>query len=194
MIKYLTAKQKADELGITTNGLAKTRHLYKHIKKSPRKYLYFEEDAQEVVRPNMVRNPLIPVSSRSNRRRNVEPGQENYHKAPGGSGRSLQVLNQMRAKASLEGNIKPEDLKYLDEAMALKIKENAREIVEQKRRTLAKELEQENLENRKKAMAHNPIQNMSNKGYPYTTQARGHDDRNYIKTNRGKTKEYKYYW
>jgi len=33
-MKYLSAKQKADELGITTNGLAKTRHLYKHIKKA----------------------------------------------------------------------------------------------------------------------------------------------------------------
>jgi len=44
MTKYLSAKQKAKELGITTSGLAKTRHLYKHIRKSPHKYLYFEED------------------------------------------------------------------------------------------------------------------------------------------------------
>ena len=44
MFKYLSAKEKAQELGITTSGLAKTRHLYKHIKKSPRKYLYFKED------------------------------------------------------------------------------------------------------------------------------------------------------
>ena len=43
MTKYLSAKEKAKELGITTGGLAKTRHLYKHIRKSPHKYLYFAE-------------------------------------------------------------------------------------------------------------------------------------------------------
>jgi hypothetical protein len=37
----------------------------------------------------------------------------------------------MRAKASLEGKVKPGDLKYLSSAMAIKIKENAQEIVEQ---------------------------------------------------------------
>ena len=37
----------------------------------------------------------------------------------------------MRAKASLEGKIAPGDLKYLDGAMAIKIKDNARQIVEQ---------------------------------------------------------------
>ena len=37
----------------------------------------------------------------------------------------------MRAKASLEGKVTPEDLKYLDGAMAIKIKDNARHIVEQ---------------------------------------------------------------
>jgi len=55
MFKYLSAKEKARELGITTSGLAKTRHLYKHIKKSPHKYLYFKEDPREVVRPNIVK-------------------------------------------------------------------------------------------------------------------------------------------
>ena len=62
--KYLSAKEKAKELGITTNGLAKTRHLYKHIKKSPRKYLHFAEDHREVVRPNRSNNsrPLYSVS------------------------------------------------------------------------------------------------------------------------------------
>ena len=50
MTKYLSAKEKAEELGITTSGLAKTRHLYKHIRKSPHKYLYFEEDPREAVR------------------------------------------------------------------------------------------------------------------------------------------------
>ena len=37
----------------------------------------------------------------------------------------------MRAKASLEGKVKPEDLKYLSGAMAIKIKDNAQKIVEQ---------------------------------------------------------------
>jgi hypothetical protein len=134
MTKYLSAKEKAEELGITTSGLAKTRHLYKHIRKSPHKYLYFEEDPREVVRPNMVNGPVTPVNSstpRSHRRHGVPFGEENYHKAPGGSGDKLKVLNQMRAKAALEGKIAPGDLKYLDGAMAIKIKDNARQIVEQ---------------------------------------------------------------
>ena len=37
----------------------------------------------------------------------------------------------MRAKAALEGKVAPGDLKYLDGAMAIKIKDNARQIVEQ---------------------------------------------------------------
>ena len=37
----------------------------------------------------------------------------------------------MRDKAALEGKVTPEDLKYLDAAMAIKIKDNARQIVEQ---------------------------------------------------------------
>ena len=134
MTKYLSAKEKAEEPGITTSGLAKTRHLYKHIRKSPHKYLYFEEDPREVVRPNMVNGPVTPVNSstpRSHRRHGVPFGEENYHKAPGGSGDKLKVLNQMRAKAALEDKIAPGDLKYLDGAMAIKIKDNARQIVEQ---------------------------------------------------------------
>ena len=51
-MKILTAQQKAAELGITASGLAKTRHLYKHIRKSPHKYLYFAEEARDIVRPN----------------------------------------------------------------------------------------------------------------------------------------------
>ena len=80
MTKYLSAKEKAQELGTTTSGLAKTRHLYKHIRKSPHKYLYFKDDPQEVVRPHMVqvRDPLV-----KSRRRHVSPEDTNYHKAPG---------------------------------------------------------------------------------------------------------------
>ena len=82
----------------------------------------------------MVNGPDTPGNSRtprSNRRRGVPFGEENYHKAPGGSGDKLKVLNQMRAKAALEGKVAPGDLKYLDGAMAIKIKDNARQIVEQ---------------------------------------------------------------
>ena len=135
MFKYLSAKEKAQELGITTSGLAKTRHLYKHIKKSPHKYLYFTEDPQEVVRPNTLPGPLNPGNSsppRQHRRRNVPFGEENYSKALGGSGEKLKLLNQMRAKASLEGTATEEELKSMDEALAIKIKDNHKEIVEKK--------------------------------------------------------------
>ena len=69
------------ELGITTSELAKTRHLYKHIKKSPHKYLYFAEDLRDVVRPNTVNGPDTPGNSsppRSQRRRGVPFGEERY--------------------------------------------------------------------------------------------------------------------
>ena len=151
MFKYLSAKEKARELGITTRGLAKTRHLYKHIQKSPRKYLYFKEDPQEIVRPNTVSSSNSSVSSltpkstpRTHRRRNVPYGEENYHKAPGGSGNSLQLLNQMRAKASLEGKGTEEELKSMDQALAIKIKDNHKEIVEKKQFELQTKITIEN--------------------------------------------------
>ena len=46
-------------------------------------------------------------------------------------GENFKLLNQMRAKASLEGKVKPDQLKYLSPAMAIKIKDNAQKIVEQ---------------------------------------------------------------
>ena len=148
MNKYLTAKQKADELGITTRGLAKTRHLYKHIQKSPRKFLYFKEDPREEVRPNGVGSSVssvgTPKSPRTHRRRNVPYGEENYHKAPGGSGNSLRLLNQMRAKASLEGKGTEEELKSMDQALAIKIKDNHKDIVEKKQFELQTKITIEN--------------------------------------------------
>ena len=147
MAKILNAQQKAEELGISLSGLAKTRHLYKHIKKSPRKYLYFKEED----RPNKVVAPDIPVISRSiGRRRNVPFGEENYHKAPGGSGEKLKVLNQMRAKASLEKKGSPGEIKSMDLALAIKIKDNHKEIVEQKRAETLSRVYQENERLRKK--------------------------------------------
>ena len=153
MVKYLTAREKAEELGITTNGLAKTRHLYKHIKKSPRKYLYFKEDPREAVRPNMVGAPFTTDNSstpRKHRRRNVPHGEENYHKMPGGSGVKAKVLNQMRAKASLEGLGTPEEIKSMTSAMSINIKENHKNIVEQEQNRKRTEWAREEERMRKK--------------------------------------------
>ena len=172
MAKILSAKEKAIELGISMRALAKTRHLYRHIPKSPRKFLYFEEEPKEAVRPFTPEGSVGSVKSRSNRRRNVPFGQENYHKAPGGSGNSLQTLNQMRAKASLEGKIKPEELKYLNEAMATNIKENAKEIVERKRLIKGQEVDRETERIRETHFKNrlSGVYNCSDSGrrYPYT--------------------------
>ena len=172
MAKILSAKEKAIELGISMRALAKTRHLYRHIPKSPRKFLYFEEEPKEAVRPFTPEGSDGSVKSRSNRRRNVPFGQENYHKAPGGSGNSLQTLNQMRAKASLEGKIKPEELHYLDEAMATNIKENAKEIVERKRLIKGQEVDRETERIRETHFKNrlSGVYNCSDSGrrYPYT--------------------------
>ena len=130
MTKILTAKQKAEEVGITLSGLAKTRHLYKHIQKSPRKFLYFQEDD----RPIKTVALDAPLNSRSKvRRRDVGslPGDTRDHKCPGGSGENFKLLNQMRAKMALEGTVKPDQLKYLDKAGSIYVKDNAQEIVEQ---------------------------------------------------------------
>ena len=139
MTKYLSAKEKAKELGITTCGLAKTRHLYKHIRKSPHKYLYFAEEARDIVRPNSDPVPGTPGNSRtprSHRRREVTFGEENYHKCPGGSGHSLQRLNQLRSKLAYEGKHTDEEIKSIDQALAIKIKDNHKEIVEKKQKEL----------------------------------------------------------
>ena len=137
MTKILTAKQKAEEVGITLSGLAKTRQLYKHIQKSPRKFLYFQEE-DRLIKPVAL---VAPANSRSvSKRRDVHPGDTRYSNCPGGSGENFKLLNQMRAKASLEGKIAPKDLKYLDGAMAIKIKDNAQQIVEQEQNKKRSEL------------------------------------------------------
>ncbi len=121
MTKYLTAKEKSREIGISLSGLAKTRHLYKHIQKSPRKFLYYQEE----VRPFKPGALDAPVNSRSRaRRRDVGslPGDTKYHLCPEGSGENFKLLNQMRAKTSLEGKVKPDQLKYLSGAMESRLK------------------------------------------------------------------------
>ena len=168
MTKLLSAEQKANELGITTSGLAKTRHLYKHIKKSPRKYLYLEEDLKEADRPNRVGTPDTPVNSRS-RRRNVPFGQENYHKARGGSGNKLKTLNQMRSKMALEGKLTKEEQNTLDEALAYKVKENFKEINEQRKMKLQMELQRDDELTRNRMLkSRNPIQAEPIRKYPHT--------------------------
>ena len=132
MTKLLSAEAKAEEVGVSLSGLRKTRHLYKHIKKSPRKYLYYAEDPKESVRPNMVGAPDTPVNSRKNRRRNVPFGHENYHKAPGGSGNSLQRLNQLRSKIAYEGKIPQDQAQYLDEATEETLRTKSKEVIEAK--------------------------------------------------------------
>jgi len=201
MFKYLTAKEKAQELGITTSGLAKTRHLYKHIKKSPHKYLYFEEDPREVVRPNTVNAPGTPENSRTprqHRRRDVPFEQDNYHKAKGRNGQHFKVLNQMRAKASLEGKCTKEELRSLDRALAIKIKSNHKEIVEEHQRRLQSQLMSEDTA-RQKLFKRRPqgLINLSTKGYPYSTLPTGHNPD--LQTTQSKwrhepDKKYKYYW
>ena len=144
-----SSKQKANEVGISLRALAKTRHLYKYIKKSPRKFLYFEEDPREAIRPNIDPSSVGSVKRRS-RRRDVPFGETNYHKAPSGSGNSLQLLNQMRAKAALEGKVKPGEIQSLTEAMTIKIKDNHKEIVEQKRAQKIAEIQQQDERQRRK--------------------------------------------
>ncbi len=201
MTKYLTAREKAQELGITTSGLAKTRHLYKHIKKSPHKYLYFAEEDRDIVRPNTLPGPLNPGysrASRAHRRRNVTFGTESYHKAKGRNGEHFKLLNQMRAKASLEGKATQEELRSMDRALAIKIKSNHKEIVEEEQRRLQSELmandrrRQEELKRRPQGLI-----NLSTKGYPHTTLATGHNPD--LQTSKSKwrsepNKKYKYYW
>ena len=167
MTKILTAKQKAEELGISLSGLAKSRHLYKHIKKSPRKYLYFKEED----RPFIPEPPVTVANSRS-RRRNVPFGQTLYSKAPGGSGEKLKVLNQMRSKMALEGKIPKGEQEAFTEALAHTVKNNYKEIDEQRRSQLQQELLR-NDENVRKRISRNrnPIQAEPVRKYPYTNMS-----------------------
>ena len=167
MTKILTAKQKAEELGISLSGLAKSSHLYKHIKKSPRKYLYFEEED----RPFIPEAPVTVVNSRS-RRRNVPFGKTLYSKAPGGSGEKLKVLNQMRSKMALEGKIPKGEQEAFTEALAHTVKNNYKEIDEQRRSQLQQELLR-NDENVRKRISRNrnPIQAEPVRKYPYTNMS-----------------------
>ena len=56
----------------------------------------------------------------------------------------------MRAKASLEGKVKPQELQSLTEAMAIKIKDNHKESVEQKQAQRISKLQQEDERQRRK--------------------------------------------
>ena len=173
MTKVLSAKQKANELGISLSGLSKTRHLYKHIKKSPRKYLYFEEDGQEGHRPNKVEAPDSLANSCSRvKRRGVLFGNTRYSKAPSGSGSKLQLYNQMRSKMALENSIPKEEQESLTEALAHTVKKNYKEINEQRKAELTAKLLREDEATRKRmAKLRNPIKNVGGMKYPYTNLA-----------------------
>ena len=165
-MKVLTAQQKAKELGISLSGLRQSRHLYKHIKKSPRKYLYFEEE----YRPSMHEPVHTNPDKRSRiRRRDIPPGDTRYHKCPGGSGEKLKVLNQMRAKMALEGTVPKGEQEAFTEALAHKVKENYKEINEQRKAQLQQELMKNDEDARKQVLrTRNPIQAEPVRKYPYT--------------------------
>jgi len=214
MTKLLTALEKATELGISTNGLAKTRHLYKHIKKSPRKYLYFKEDEAEAIRPNKVIAPDIPDNSRSKiRRRDIPLGDTQYSKVKGRGGEHFKILNQMRSKLALEGKIPKEKLNDFNEALAHKVNENYEEINENRKLQLAMKIQREDEEARrvreKMANARNPIKVEPIRKYPFTMltniyptpntsnwryQDQAEDRRNAERSWNEDFKEYKYYW
>jgi len=137
MKKLLSPREKAREIGVSLSGLAKTRHLYKHIQKSPRKYLYYPEED----RPFNPGAPVTPVNSRSRvKRRGVLPGDTRYHKCPGGSGDKLKLYNQMRSKMALEGGMTKEEQESFTSALAHKVKENYKDIDEQRKAKLRSEL------------------------------------------------------
>jgi len=166
MSKVLSAKQKAEELGITLSGLAKTRHLYKNIKKSPRKYLYFAEEH----RPNEDEAPVTLANSRSRvKRRGVPFGETKYSKAPSGSGNSLQLYNQMRSKMALEGKIPKGEQEAFTSALAHSVKKNYKKINEQRDAEMIATIYKEE-ETARKYMrrATNPIQREPIRRYPYT--------------------------
>ena len=170
-MKILTAKQKSEELGISMRALAKSRHLYKHKPISPRKFLYFEEETDGIVRPIIAQGSVNSVGSgpRSNRRRNVPFGNTNYSKAPGGSGENLKLLNQMRSKVALEGKIPPEKLNDFNEALAHKVNENYEEINEQRKAQLQQELMRQDEATRKHMQSvRDPIEREPIRKYPYT--------------------------
>jgi len=166
MSKVLSAKQKAEELGITLSGLAKTRHLYKSIKKSPRKYLYFAEEH----RPNEDDAPVTLANSSSRvKRRGVPFGKTLYSKAPSGSGNSLQLYNQMRSKMALEGKIPKREQEAFSSALAHSVKKNYKEINEQRDAELTATLIKGEEKTRKfMRRAYDPIVREPIRKYPYT--------------------------
>ena len=137
MNKLLSAKEKAKEIGVSLSGLAKTRHLYKHIKKSPRKFLYFQEEYRPI-QPSALDTPI--KSSSKVKRRGILPGNTRYHLCPSGSGEKLKLYNQMRSKMALEGKLTKEEQESLTPAMAIHIKDNATKIVEQEQAKKRSEL------------------------------------------------------
>ena len=172
MSKILTAKQKADELGISMRSLARTRHLYKHKPISARKFLYYEDDPKEAIRPSIEKPSDVSNKDRSrsvSKRRNVPFGDTHYSRAPGGSGENFRLLNQMRAKMSLEGRIPKEEQEAFTEALAHTVKKNYKAINEQRKAQLQQELmRNDELAYKNRIRSRNPIQAEPIRRYPYT--------------------------
>ena len=137
--------------------------------------MYFKEEAKEIFRPSIVEGSVgsdTPRSPRSQRRRNVPFGKENYHKCPAGSGNSLQRLNQLRSKIAYEGKIPVEQREYVDEALEDFHVNKSKEIVEAKRLKRGQEVDRET-ERIREAHYKNRLSGIYNcadsgRKYPYT--------------------------
>ena len=82
----------------------------------------------------------------------------------------------MRAKASLEGKCTNEEIKSMDRALAIKIKGNHKEIVEEEQRRLQSQLMDED-RTRQELFKRRPqgLINLSTRGYPHSTLPTGHN-------------------
>ena len=132
------------------------------------------------------------------RRRGVPFGNTNYSKAPSGSGEHFKLLNQMRSKMALEASIPKEEQEALTGALAQTVKENYKEINEQRRHKLQMELMAEDENTRKQVLrTRNPIQAEPVRRYPYTQVSNYYPGPPSTRWIEDKTKEpkkvYKYY-
>ena len=93
-----------------------------------------------MVRPIKAIAPLGSPKSPRIRRRDVPFGEKNYHKCPSGSGDKLKLYNQMRSKMALEGGLSKEEQESFTPSLAYKVKENHKEINEQRKAKIRSEL------------------------------------------------------
>ena len=94
--------------------------------------------------------PPGPPRSRRPQRRDIPFGQEKYHRCKSGSGDKLKLYNQMRSKMALEGGMTKEEQESFTSALAHKVKENYKEINEQRKAKIRSELMVQEERTRKK--------------------------------------------